>query len=316
MSANALRIVARPSLPCIFPGGTGDPKAWERCGIVARHLLDVDIRHHPHWGMWTHGYGHCYVALGEGGEPDHAWLLGMLVWASVSGDTVALDWTMRCGERLRDFKTDFMQADARTVAVFLYMMCQFHSYTGDARYLAAAKPAVAAFLKLQNPNGSWPAYMGNTKFSAIEGFVEHAVMALADYYAIGGDANVLQSLDKALAYLYKDDGSGSVEVGEAPLALYGLAILFAKTGNVRYAKTIRAVIDRVRRDQNLPADPLGRGDVMAEWGVNNEAVAKGTGRPAHFLGQTRPLVPAGLLAYGQASLVALKSEENDPSRNK
>jgi len=158
--------------------------------------------------------------------------------------------------------------------------------------------------------------MGNTNNSAIEGFVEHAVMALADYFAISGDTNVLHSLDRALAYLYKDDGSGSVEIGEAPLALYGLAILFTKTGNSRYAKTIRAVINKVRRDQNLSADPLGRGDVMAEWGVNNETAANGTGRAAQFLGQTRPLVPAGLLAYGQASLVALKSEENGPSRNK
>lgn len=289
---------------------TGDPKAWERCRIVARHLLDVDIRHHPHWGMWTHSYGHCYVALGEGGEPDHSWLLGMLVWASVSGDPVAWDWTMRCGERLREFKADFEQADARTVAVFLHMMCQFQSYTGDAKYLAAAKPAVSAFLKLQNPNGSWPAYMGNRKNSTIEGFVEHAVMALADYYSVSGEASVLNSLDKALAYLYKDDGSGSVEVGEAPLALYGLAILFAKTGNGRYANTIRTIIDRVRRDQNLSSDPSGRGDAMAEWGVNNERVAKGTSRPPQFLGQTRPLVPAGLLAYGQASLVAFKSEDN------
>jgi len=22
--------------------------------VDARHLLDVDIKHHPHWGMWTH----------------------------------------------------------------------------------------------------------------------------------------------------------------------------------------------------------------------------------------------------------------------
>jgi hypothetical protein len=295
---------------------TGDPKAWERCRIVARHVLDIDIRHHPHWGMWTHSYGHCYVALGAGGEPDHSWLLGMLVWAGASGDPIALDWALRCGERLREFKTDFAQADARTVAVFLHMMCQFHTYTGQTAYLQAARPAVDAFLKLQNPNGSWPAYMGNAKNSRIEGFVEHAVMALADYYSINGDADVLKSLDRALAYLYKDADRARVEVGEAPLALYGLAILFAKTGNARYARTIQAVIDKVRRDQNLSADPLGRGDVMATWEIHNAEGAKGTGRPAQFVGQTRPLVPAGLLAYAQASLVALAVEENDLSRNK
>jgi len=292
---------------------TGDARAWERCRIAARHLLDVDIRHHPHWGMWTHSYGHCYVALGEGGEPDHSWLLGMLVWAGASGDPMALDWAMRCGERLRAFKADFTQADARTAAVFLHMMCQFHSYTGEAAYLQAARPAVDAFLKLQNPNGSWPAYLGNQKHSRIEGFVEHAVMALADYYAVSGDAEVLKALDRGLAYLYKDDGSGRVEIGEAPLALYGLAVLFAKTGKPQYARVARAVLEKIRQSQNLSSDPNGRGDVMAEWGVNNEAGAKGTGRPPQFLGQTRPLVPVGLLAYGQASLAALANAENNAS---
>ncbi|MFB3920889.1 MAG: hypothetical protein ACE145_04160 [Terriglobia bacterium] len=294
---------------------TGDRKVWERCRIVARHLLDVDIRHHPHWGMWTHSYGHCYVALGEGGEPDHSWLLGLLVWAGVSGDPVAWDWALRCGERLRDFKADFTQVDARSTAVFLHMMCQFQAYTGDAKYLSAAKPAVSAFLKFQNPNGSWPAYMGNLRSPRIEGFVEHAVMALADYYSITGDGNVLKSLDRALAYLYKEDGSGTVEIGEAPLALYGLAILSAKTGEPRYARVARAVLEKIRQNQNLSSDPNGRGDVMAEWGVNNEEKAKDTGRPAQFLGQTRPLVPVGLLAYGQACLAALKFEENELSRN-
>jgi len=55
---------------------------------------------------------------------------------------------------------------------------------------------------------------------------------------------------------------------------------------------------------------------MATWEIHNAEGAKGTGRPAQFVGQTRPLVPAGLLAYAQASLVALAVEENDLSRNK
>ena len=133
---------------------TADPEAWELCKIVARHLLDIDLAHYPQWGMWTHTYGHCYLPIDEAGAPDHAWLLGALAWASLSGDPVAWDWVQRCGERLRSLRPNFEQVDARTSAVYLHMMCQYHAYTGDDRYLKAAQAPAEAFLKLQNADGS------------------------------------------------------------------------------------------------------------------------------------------------------------------
>ena len=284
---------------------SGDPAAWERCKIVARHLLDVDIRHFPHWGMWTHTYGHCYVALGEAGEPDHSWLLGLLLWAGGSGDPVAWDWIKRCGERLRGLRMDFTQADARTAAVFLHMMCQFYQYTGEASYFDAAKAPQEALLQLQNPNGSWPAYLGNLKQPRMEGFVEHVVMALADYYSLHTDERVRKSLDRALVYLFGEDGDGKPDEGESPLALYALAQLAAKTGEAKYAATASKVLTKLCASQNLSADPTGRGDLMAQWGVNNPDGAKGTGRPAQFLGQTRPLIPSCILAYGSPALAAI-----------
>jgi hypothetical protein len=278
---------------------TGSPVAWQRCRIAARHALDVDLRHFPHWGMWTHGYGHCYVALGEGGEPDHSWLLGLLDWAAVSGDALAADWVMRCGERLAGLRIDFEQADARTAAVFLHMMCRFHLHTASEPYLAAARPAVAAFRKLQNVNGSWPAYLGNMKQPRIEGFVEHAVMALADYYAIEPAPELRQAIDRALAYLF---GEGKVDPGESGLGLYALAVMREATGEPKYAATARLVLEKLRDHLNLSPDPYGRGDLWAGWGPNGSE-----GRPPQLLGQTRPLAPATLLAYGQPAMAALES---------
>ena len=43
---------------------TGDTRAFDLAAIAAQHAFDVDIRHHPHCGMYTHSYGHCYGALG------------------------------------------------------------------------------------------------------------------------------------------------------------------------------------------------------------------------------------------------------------
>jgi hypothetical protein len=287
---------------------TGDPAAWQRCEIAARHALDVDLRHFPHWGMWTHSYGHCYLGLGEGGEPDHSWLLGLLHWADISGDPLAADWVRRCGERLAGLHFDFEQTDARTTAVFLHMMCQFHLHTGSPIYLEAARPAAAAFRKVQNPNGSWPAYMANLKQPRIEGFVEHAVMALADYYAIRREPEVRQAIDRALVYLFGEGGDGKVDPGESGLALYALAQMAAVTNEDRYAATARKVLEKLREHLNLSPDPLGRGDLWAEWGPNKTATPGSAGRPSQLLGQTRPLSPATLLAYSQPAMAVLKGE--------
>jgi len=284
---------------------TSDPAAWQRSEIVARHLLDIDLAHYPHWGMWTHTYGHCYLALDEAGAPDHAWLLGALAWASLSGDPVAWDWVTRCGERLRNLSLDFEQVDARTGAVHLHMMCQFHSYTGEAKYLEAARAPVEAFVKLQNPDGSWPAYMANTRQPRIVGFVEHIVMALADYYALTRDARLAPAIDKAFAHLFGEGGDFQVDSGETPLALYALGVMAQGNGSGRYLETAKSCLRKLREKQNQSPDARIRGDFWAGWGVNNEAGSKGMGRPRQFLGQTRPLSPACLLAYSQPCLGAI-----------
>lgn len=292
---------------------SGDGRGWERCKVVARHLLDVDIRHFPHYGMWTHSYGHCYVALGEAGEPDHSWLLGLLAWAGISGDPVAWDWITKCGDRLQNLKMDFVQVDARTAAVYLHMMCEFFRYTGDARYVESAKAPVEAFLQVQNSNGSWPAYLGNLKQPRIEGFVEHVVMALSDHYTLQPDGRVLKALDQALVYLFGPSGDKDPDLGESPLALFGLALLAKKTGERRYAEVARKILTKLCRSQNLSRDPMGRGDMMAEWGVNNPGNSKGTNRPPQFLEETRPLTPGCVLAYGTPCLAMIaKYDEMAP----
>ena len=297
----------------LFYYRTGDAAAWERCKIAARHLLDVDIRHYPYLGMYTHSYGHCYVETAEAGEPDHSWLLGLLLWAGASGDPMVWEETKRCGERLLDLRMDFTQADARTTAVFLHMMCQFYQYTGEPLYLDRAKAPVEAFLQLQNPDGTWPAYLGNLKQPRIVGFVEHAVMALADYYSLRPDEPVRKSLDKALVYLFGEHGDRKPDEGESGLALYALAQLAAKTGEKKYAATAEKVLTKLCTAQNLSVDPMGRGDFMAQWGVNNPEAAKGTGRPAQFLGQTRPLVPSCLLAYASPAVAVIARQHADKS---
>jgi hypothetical protein len=287
---------------------TGDPAAWERCKIVARHLLDVDMRHHPYWGLYTHSYGHCYVATADAGAPDHSWLLGLLTWAGISGDATAWNWLLRCGEYLTGLKPDFIQGDARTTSVHLHMMCEFYKYTGEQRFLAASRVPVEILLKYQNPSGSWPAYLGNPERRNETGFTDHAMMALAEFYAISGEKPCLEALERAFDYT---SSAAGVEEGMdvSPLTIYGVAALFEKTGDPRYRAAVLNAFGKLCKSQDMSPDPYGRGDTWAEWGVNNPDGAKSTGRPPQFLGQTRPGTVGFVLSYGQPSLALVTRGE-------
>ncbi len=284
---------------------TGHPVAWKRVEIVARHLLDVDIKHHTDWGVWTHSYGHCYVATADAGEPDHSWLWGALVWSGVSADPVVDKWVNDCGGYLLKRKINFEETDARTGSVYLHMMCQFYQYTGRQKYLDAAAAPVHAFLKLQKPNGSWPAYMGNLQQPRIEGFVEHAMMALANYYAVTRKPEIVEPLDKAIFYTFGITGEIKGAIGEAGLAVYALAVLASETGKQHYLDVARNVLKAFYDAQDKNPDSVGYGDIWSLWGVNNPKEAKETGRPPQFLGQTRPLSPGCILAYSQQILAPL-----------
>ncbi|HNY38855.1 MAG TPA: hypothetical protein PKJ41_00610 [Bryobacteraceae bacterium] len=284
---------------------TGNPQAWDRCRIAARHLLDVDIRHFPHWGMYTHSYGHCYVETAPAGAPDHSWLLGLLLWAGVSGDPVAWDWIIRCGEHLRAYRPDFTMVDARTVSVHLHMMCQFYNYTGRKEFLKAATAPAGALLRVQNKDGSWPAYMLAMDRPRAAGFVDHAIAALADYYAAAGRPPAVQkALDAAIDWQF---ASGDLEVA---LVAYGLAVLAWTTGAQRYRDLAKRILDHMDSHQNRDErEPYGRGQVgWSSYGVNNGKQAGNAGRPRQFLGQARPLTPGFILAYAQPAAAVVLDE--------
>lgn len=289
---------------------TGNPHAFDVASATARHLLDVDLRHYPHWGMYTHGYGHCYRALGTGGEPDHAWLLGLLEWAGVSGDPIVLDWTMKCGEQLLRFKTDFAHVDTRTTSMQLHMMTTFYRYTDDRRYLEAAKPPADALLKTQREDGSWSKYLSKPKDPA--GFVEHAILAVADYYDLTKEERFLPVITKALAwYLPKDADrlEPTTMTSDVPLLMLGLDVAARATKEEEYVRWAKKVYTLLDQSQNRSPDPNARGEFWPGWAINEPEKSRGTGRPPQFVGQARPLGPSTLLAYGPMAMCCIAKAE-------
>jgi hypothetical protein len=131
--------------------------------------------------------------------------------------------------------------------------------------------------------------------------VEHVIMALADYWEITKDEHVPPAMDRAFEHLFPAGKPWTADPGESSLALHALGIMAQQTGRASYAATAREVLEQLSQYQNLSSDPRIRGDLWAGWGANQPG-SKVTGRPPQFLGQTRPLSPASILAYGQECL--------------
>jgi hypothetical protein len=280
---------------------TGNRRAWELVEIVARHLLDVDLCHHPVWGLHTHSYGHCYLLTNATTcAPDHAWLLGAMEWAGLSGDPLVWEWLKKCGDAMAALDKKFVQIDTRNTGMHLHMMCQFYEYTGEDKYLEAAHPSAEALLATQLEDGTWPAYLWNND-PEIFGFLDHALAGLADYFAVTRDDRARAAIDKTLRR-----GDDIV-----PLYMYALARLAEIVPTRFYQALAKRGLRQYDKEQNRGCDPLGRGDnkFWAEWGVNRPEMAK-EGRPPQFLKQTRTPSPIFSYALGGAWVVARAKKLN------
>lgn len=279
---------------------TGDAKAWNRARLAARHLLDVDLRHHPYFGLYTHSYGHCYVETAPAGAPDHSWLAGLLLWSAMAPDPVSRQWVLGCGEHLLTFRPDFTRVDTRTVSVHLHMMCRFFDFTGEEKYRHAARAPAEALLEVQKADGSWPAYMRASGRPDTPGFVDHAIAALADYFLLEKTERIRSALDAAIEWQFR---TGDLLV---PLVAYALSLLARALGDPRYPALAEKILDALNQHQNRSPDPWGRGDIgWAKFQVHSGPAGAPQGRPRQFCNQTRPLMPGFTLAYAQPAAAVL-----------
>jgi hypothetical protein len=123
---------------------TGSPR-WRRLAErMGRHFWDVDVRHHPPWGVHTHTEGHCFRSQTWTGT-DHFWMEGLLDFYLATGETDVLEGvrelaTVAAAEigRVRPAATDL-----RTVSLAVAQLVRCAEALGDPGHLGRAR-AIAA----------------------------------------------------------------------------------------------------------------------------------------------------------------------------
>ncbi len=136
---------------------TGDVRACRTAANMARHMWDIDIRHYPHLGMYTHCYGHCFRG-GSATATDHFWIEGLLDYYLLCGDP-----EIRAGisgltrflaqdtERIR-----FEDCDLRTVSLFLMQLVNYNDFSEDVDLVERARRMAESMIAEQHPDGFFP----------------------------------------------------------------------------------------------------------------------------------------------------------------
>ena len=136
---------------------TGDVEAYKTAGRMARHMWDIDIRHYPYFGMYTHCYGHCFRG-GDARATDHFWIEGLLDYYLLVGDPeirggitgmtryLAQDTE---GIRLED-------RDLRSVSLFLMQLVNYNDFSEDVDLIERARRMAESMIAEQHPEGFFP----------------------------------------------------------------------------------------------------------------------------------------------------------------
>ncbi len=287
--------------------------AWRRLAErMGRHFWDIDVRHHPPWGVHTHTEGHCFRSQTWTGT-DHFWMEGLLDLYLATGESDMLEGVREISLAAAG-ELDRVQpaaADLRTVSLAVAQLVRATEALGDQRHLARAREIAAAAAADATAEGFVADYgsaMGRTRSPSLlfatlfieavgeldraapdEGLRAAALRQL-DWYvarAVGPDGSVRDPADtwgKPGAERPAEDWVGAFQL------LTCLGHAFRWTGDRKHLETGRRIL---ARQLSLPgADPFDPGPS-----------ADGTPR-----GQIRPLGPATALRCLPGFLAGIDGE--------
>ncbi|MAE66391.1 MAG: hypothetical protein CMJ18_19140 [Phycisphaeraceae bacterium] len=138
---------------------TGDVAAYRTASAMARHMWDIDIRHYPQLGMYTHAYGHCFRAS-DAISTDHFWLEGLRDHYLLTGDPELrrgiLDLTRFLSDATAD--VDPAQVDLRSQALLLWQLANYSAFGDTDTMIARAGAFAEGMLAERHPSGFFPRY--------------------------------------------------------------------------------------------------------------------------------------------------------------
>ena len=160
---------------------TGDTGAYRRACQNAEHLWDIDVQHYPHFGVYTHGFGHCFRAYPPTAT-DHFWIEGLLDYYLLTGDPevrrgiseLALFLSGRdpSGHRptrplvhgsgtiddipKEPFDIKVSKVDLRTVSLLLRQLVRYSDFGERGVMLGMARELAEGLIVEQHPDGFFP----------------------------------------------------------------------------------------------------------------------------------------------------------------
>ena len=148
---------------------TGDVEAYRTASRMARHLWDIDVRHYPQMGMYTHGFGHCFRAY-RASATDHFWIEGLLDHYLIEGDPETRRGIAGMTEFLAQETADVEPAfsDLRTLSLLLMQLANYSDFGDRVAMLDRARQLAADMIAEQNPSGYFPRWGSK----AVQKFVE------------------------------------------------------------------------------------------------------------------------------------------------
>lgn len=286
---------------------------WRRLAErMGRHFWDVDVRHHPPWGVHTHTEGHCFRSQ-TWTATDHFWIEGLLDFYLSTGETDVLEGVreLALAAAAEIQRVDPRATDLRTVSLGIAQLVRCTEALGDGRHLARAREIAAAAAADATPEGFLADYgsaMGRRRSPSLlfatlfieavgeldrvepdRGLREAALRQLAWYLerSVGADGSVrdpAETWGKPGAPEPAEDWVGAFQL----LACLGHA--YRWTGDRTHLETGRRILSRQLSQPG--ADPFDPGPSP-----------DGTPR-----GQIRPLGPATALRCLPGFLACLDGE--------
>ncbi|MDP6417208.1 MAG: hypothetical protein QGG54_19570, partial [Gammaproteobacteria bacterium] len=133
---------------------TGNGDSFDYAVNMARHFLDIDVQHYPHYGVHTHAAGHCFRGF-TADSTDHFWCEGLIDYYLLTGDPAICDVLNgivdSCIEIQKDLR--YTNVDLRSTSILLMQCATYYELLETPKLLDRARQLAGGLVSEQMEEG-------------------------------------------------------------------------------------------------------------------------------------------------------------------